>query len=491
MPSAREIEFLGLIEKMPFGDAVTKSGMGDGAYSAAHALAQEGLINLSEKVSEIVSLGPEGETYAKEGLPERRAISSAKNGEIEIRSLGKETPIVLSWIKRKGWGDIAGGKIVLNKSDKDMGRGDDEKVLEILLDGPKPLSELANLKEGINLLLARQNNITIKEEKTFSAKITPAGKKLLSGGKIPESGVGELTHDMLMAGSLQGKSFRRYGIREAEEVYPAKPHPLRLAIDKIRKIYFEMGFEEVTGDFVESAFWNFDALFQPQDHPARDMADTFYLSNISHEVPGKEAKEVSKMHENGGDLNSRGWGYKWDPAVAAQSILRTHTTTLSARGLGKMDASELPKKLFSVGRVFRNETLDYKHLAEFHQVEGIVIGKEGEEPNFRNLLWYLKKFYNKLGFEKVRFRPAYFPYTEMSCEPEVYFKERKEWVELGGSGILRPEVVKPLLGIDVPVLAWGLGIERAVMLRMGVSDLRTFYKNDLDWLRKYSVRNVI
>jgi phenylalanyl-tRNA synthetase alpha chain len=191
------------------------------------------------------------------------------------------------------------------------------------------------------------------------------------------------------------------------------------------------------------------------------------------------------MHEGGGDLESRGWKYRWDPELAMQSVLRTHTTAVSARNLTKVG---IPSKTFSVGRVFRNETLDYKHLAEFYQVEGIVVG---EDVNFKNLLWYLKEFYKKLGFKKIRFRPAYFPYTEMSCEPEVYFEEKEEWVELGGSGIFRPEVVKPLLGKEVPVLAWGLGLERPLMLKMGLNDIRTFYKNDLDWLRCYNMREVL
>jgi phenylalanyl-tRNA synthetase alpha chain len=162
-------------------------------------------------------------------------------------------------------------------------------------------------------------------------------------------------------------------------------------------------------------------------------------------------------------------------------ILRTHTTSLSARTLTKLKEGELPAKFFSVGRCFRNETLDWKHLAEFYQTDGIVVG---EDVTFRNLLGYLKRFFSKLGFPKARFRPAYFPYTEMSTEIEVWHPKHKEWVELGGAGMFRPEVVKPLLGKDVPVLAWGPGFGRMVMMNYEIDDIRKLYLSDLKQVRK-------
>jgi len=251
-----------------------------------------------------------------------------------------------------------------------------------------------------------------------------------------------------------------------------KNHPITTITKKIKTIMTELGFEEMQGSIVESSFWNFDALFQPQDHPARELADTFYLDRKSPLPKDKKLVDrVKKAHEEG-------WKYKWDTEEAQKSVLRTHTTCLSARNLAALKDKK-PRKFFAIGRVFRNEATDYSHLAEFHQVEGIIAW---EGAKFTDLLGTLKLFYSKLGFEKIRFRPSYFPYTEPSLEIEVYFEEKKQWLELGGAGIFRPEVSIPLAGV-YPVLAWGLSLERPLMLALELDDIRTFYKNELDFLK--------
>jgi phenylalanyl-tRNA synthetase alpha chain len=493
--STAELQLLELLEKgKSLAEASKELGIGDGVYSMLNALRDAGAVKVSETVDERISLGEEGRDYLGSGLPERRLINagSANDGKIPMSQLAKaglknyEVSIALQWVKKKGWGEIDKGTIVLSDKGKRAvdEKGDDELTLHLLEKGEMPASKLP--KDGLKMLRERGKLISIREVKSFDVTITPAGKNALKNPTVADhsKSIGALTHEILVNKSWKKNKFRPYGLKESEDEYPAKIHPLRIAEEKIRRIFMDMGFSEVRGDFVESSFWNFDALFQPQDHPARDLADTFYLEGHEHELP-EHHKLVKEMHENGGDIESTGWRYEWDPKKAMQSILRTHTTVVSAR---KLTESKVPAKLFSIGRVFRNETLDYKHLAEFYQVEGIVVG---EDVNFSNLLWYLKQFYNKLGFKKVRFRPAYFPYTEMSCEPEVYLEEKKEWVELGGSGIFRPEVVKPLLGVEVPVLAWGLSLERPLMMNMGLNDIRTFYKNDLDWLRKFRVNKVL
>jgi len=265
--------------------------------------------------------------------------------------------------------------------------------------------------------------------------------------------------------------------------YPAKKHPLQAELQRIRDIFQLMGFSEIKGGFVESAFWNFDALFTPQDHPARDMQDTFYLKtpkDIKILDYDKFSKKISETHENGWTTGSMGWGYKWDSSLPRKTLLRTHTTVVTGRYLTTLSEKDLPVKVFSIGKVFRNEALDYKHLSELYMVEGIVVDKNA---TFAHLLGILKEFYDQMGF-KVRFRPAYFPYTEMSVEPEVYLERKGEWIELGGAGMFRPEVVQPLLGFDCPVLAWGLGVDRIVTLKLGLGDIRDLYISDLDWLRK-------
>ena len=243
-----------------------------------------------------------------------------------------------------------------------------------------------------------------------------------------------------------------------------------------RQIFFEMGFEEMSGSAVESSFWNFDALFQPQDHPARELADTFYIKGVEPLPKGDVVEKVKKAHK-------RGWNYKWAEELACKKTLRTHTTAVSARYL--VDSRKRQNaKYFCVGRVYRNEVVDYKHLAEFYQVEGIVLW---EKATFADLMGLLREFYRKLGFEKIRFRPSYFPYTEPSLEIEVYFEKKKAWLELGGAGVFRPEVSIPLWG-KYPVLAWGLSLERPLMLANDIGDIRTFYKNDLAWLRDFKLK---
>jgi phenylalanyl-tRNA synthetase alpha chain len=261
-------------------------------------------------------------------------------------------------------------------------------------------------------------------------------------------------------------------------IFAGKKHPLRIIIDEIREIFLNMGFSEDNGEFVESAFWNFDSLFQPQDHAAREMQDTFYLKNpLTCDLPDDDlVKLTAETHETGADTGSIGWQYDWDYDIARQSVLRTHTTGISTKHLFE---HEPPIKMFSVGRVFRRETFDYKHLPEFHQVEGLVCD---EGISYQNLLGTLKEFYKKLGFE-VRFRPAYFPYTYLSTETEIYLEEKESWIELGGAGMFRPEVLKPL-GINQPALAFGLGIERLAMIRYDVEDIRMLYKSDIKWLRE-------
>ena len=229
-----------------------------------------------------------------------------------------------------------------------------------------------------------------------------------------------------------------------------------------------MGFEEIKGEIVQSSFWNFDALFTPQDHPVREMQDTFYL-----ETNG----EVPDGFESVRDMHLDKWGGSWSEEVAQTQVLRTHTTTHSIQYLASHRSP--PVKIFCIDRAYRRETVDATHTPEFEQIEGIVMDKG---LSFSNLLGLISEFFQQIGFENVRYRPAYFPYTEPSVEPEVKI-EGLGWVELGGAGIFRREVTEPF-GIDHPVLAWGLGLSRLAMLKLGLKDLRELYKSDIAWLRR-------
>ena len=238
-----------------------------------------------------------------------------------------------------------------------------------------------------------------------------------------------------------------------------------------------MGFKEIDEQYVQPAFWNMDALFTPQDHPARELQDTFYLAHPQRaELDDSVVEKVAAIHENGGNTGSIGWGTKWSKEEAEKLLLRTHTTVNSIKYLSQH--TEPPVKVFSLSKVFRKEAIDATHLPEFTQIEGIIMD---EDANFDMLCGIIKEFYRRMGFTDIRFRPGYFPYVEPSLEVEVKF--RGKWMELGGAGVFRPEVTEPF-GIKHPVLAWGMGFERLAMLRWNLKDLRDLYISDIEMLRE-------
>jgi len=260
----------------------------------------------------------------------------------------------------------------------------------------------------------------------FHAVLRFSGLTLLCSAK-PESFPFNfpILWEMLLKKSWKNKTFRRFNIQsEIPRIYPGRRHFVNEAINYIRKIWLELGFKEMTGNLVQTSFWNFDALFVPQDHPAREMQDTFFI-NGKGKLPNSEiVKRVKAVHENGWTTGSSGWNYKWSEEEAKKLVLRTHTTVLSARTIAALRKEELPAKFFSVGKIFRNEAIDWAHLFELHQIEGIIID---ESVNFKNLLGYLREYYNKLGIDKVKFRPSYYPYTEMSVDCIAYIPERNKF----------------------------------------------------------------
>ncbi|WP_458406309.1 phenylalanine--tRNA ligase subunit alpha [Methanobrevibacter sp.] len=461
--------------------------------SAAGSLASKDIIEVDKHVQQTYSLTEDGIEYAEHGLPERRILNRlVEKKEIPMKDLASETGldkkeanIALGWLRRKNWAQIDKGVLNITEMGVDFANkaGVDEKVLEHLkanADGVKLFAD--DLIDGFNKLTGRKNILNIKKETSHSFIILPKGEEILKVGFTIKEQATQLTHEHLKDGEWKSLEYRPYDINaEAPVVFAGKKHPLREIIDEIREIFLNMGFIEDNGEYVESAFWNFDSLFQPQDHAAREMQDTFYLKNpLTCDLPDDALVQLTaETHETGADTGSIGWQYDWSHDIARQSVLRTHTTGISTKHLFE---HEPPIKMFSVGRVFRRETFDYKHLPEFHQVEGLVCG---EGISYQNLLGTLKEFYKKLGFE-VRFRPAYFPYTYLSTESEIYLEEKESWIELGGAGMFRPEVLKPL-GINQPALAFGMGIERLAMIRYDVEDIRMLYKSDIKWLREVPV----
>ena len=268
------------------------------------------------------------------------------------------------------------------------------------------------------------------------------------------------------------------------KAWPGKKHPYLMFLDEVRAKLVQLGFQEMTGTAVETSFFNFDALYVPQDHPAREESDIYYSKEpCLGDLPNPQVvNQVKETHENGWITGSTGWGYKYSLQAAQRLILRGHGTCLSARTL-ESHKFTVPSRHFSIARVYRPEITDKTHLSEFNQVEGIIID---ENLTLKDLLGVLGKFAMEIaGADKVRFKPDYFPFTEPSVELSAY-KEGYGWVEFGGSGIFRPEVTLPL-GVKQPVIAWGLGVDRLFMMRAGLEDIRQIFSQDFDWLRKKQV----
>ena len=363
-----------------------------------------------------------------------------------------------------------------------------EGFLEKLLNNDNKM-DLASLskEDKIQYDILNKRKIINRLKKTERIlSLTAQGKKIdISKISVLQQD-SKITPEMLSSGTWKDVELKPFDVTKPGPLLKAgKIHPVINLINEIREIFISMGFTEIRGPIVESAFFNFDALFQPQDHPAREMHDTFYLNNPkAARLPEKDrVKAVKDTHENGGESGSQGWGYEWDEDIAKKTLLRTHTTATTIRRLAQYhrDNDVSPIKVFSIDRVFRNEKVDKTHLAEFMQIEGIVIG---DNVTLCNLIAILKEFYRKMGFPKIVTRPGFFPYTEPSMEIAVFYDKLNEWVEMGGSGIFRPEVTYPW-GIKNPtrVLAWGMGLERLAMLKFGRKDIRDLYINPIKWLR--------
>lgn len=456
---------------------------------ALEYLQNKNIVKLSYTKSKIVELDVNGALYLKKGLPERKLlhllnekhIISLQDAQKESDLSDDEFKASIGALKKKTLIDLKNEKIILNANREEISKKTlEEQFLEILPADYDSLSSEQLL--ALKSLQNRKQIVEIKEDKKINVEITPLGKEIIKLKLSSQELIEQITPEILKKESnWKGKKFRRYDVTSpVPEIYGGRRHFLNQAVDYGRKTWTEMGFKEMSGDMIQSSFWNFDALFTAQDHPVREMQDTFFI-NKKVELPDKKiVSKVKEAHEKGVG-GSKGWQYSWDEEEAKKLVLRTHTTCLSSQTLSKLKKEELPAKFFAIGTNFRNETIDWAHGFEFLQTEGIVVDRNA---NFRHLLGYLKEFFKKMGFEKIRIRPSYFPYTEPSVEIDVWNSEKNKWLEVGAAGIFRPEVTIPLLGENIPVLAWGPGFSRMFVNYYDIKDLREIYKNDLTQLRK-------
>ena len=443
------------------------------AVSAGHGLSNHGFVKIFESSKRDIILGIEGQKAVENGLLEERLWEFIqRTNEVTMSDISKnfekhEAGPGIGLLKGLGV-SIDGGKISYNDGNS---ISETIQARKEFIQSPDINNDLVDHFRG------RKNLIEIVEVVSRTWKITSEGKKIEEGDLEEVVQISEITPELLQTSDWKNAEFRPYDVSlEASIPRTGKSHPMQALIERIRSIFLEMGFSEIVEDYVQTAGWNMDALFIPQDHPAREMQDTFYLDNPkSVPIDTKLLESWKDIHEHGGDTESTGWGGTFSEEISQRGLLRTHTTVNTIQYLAANPRE--PCRVFAIDRVFRKESIDRTHLPEFHQIEGIIM-----EPgaNLGMLVSTLKKFYQKMGYPEVRVRPAYFPYTEPSLEVEV--KWRGKWLELGGAGIFRPEVTEPL-GIKDPVCAWGMGLERLAMLVLGLDDIRQLYISDLEWLR--------
>jgi len=459
-------------------------------------LAEKFKVDVQRVVGAIKSLEALGDVISTEMYQCKKWSLSAEGGEVlqegshEARlfnlvpSKGIEQPALMTLCG--AWGKIGFSKAMSAgwiKIDKSKGVPHVLRKVDSITDNI--VSNLALIKEGQGDAVNDQLKTEYRKRKLLE-EVTEKHYILRKGAgftttitKVPT----ELTPEMISSGSWKTTKLKPYNLDAlGMDTGAGCLHPLLKVRSEYRQIFLEMGFSEMpANNFVESSFWNFDALFQPQQHPARDAHDTFFISDpaTSDRFPTDYKERVEKVHSEGG-FGSQGYGYKWKVEEASKNLLRTHTTAVSARMLYKAAQQKtfVPQKLFSIDRVFRNETLDATHLAEFHQIEGVVADYG---LTLGHCIGVINTFFLKLGIEKIRFKPAYNPYTEPSMEIFSYHEGLAKWVEIGNSGMFRPEMLLPMgLPVGVNVIGFGLSLERPTMIKYKIDNIRDLVGHKVD-----------
>lgn len=440
-----------------------------GAISSLHADSMVVQANTGKLASEWI-LTEEGLGYVAKGSPEAQIFAAVPAEGIDQKKLmaqmGPMFKFGYNYCGKNRW-------LQMDKKTKTITR----KVESITDTVKGQLQDIADGKEmNKKLLKDLKKRGMIKQTQKKIFKVNKGPKFALQRGAKMAS---DLTPEMIRSGDWKQQNWKPYNWdSEGTGLQYGALHPLNKVKAEVRSILLNMGFNEMpTNRFVESSFWNFDALFTPQQHPARDAHDTFFLKEPATcpTLPDGYAQRVRDAHEKGCE-GSIGYRYDWKESEARKNILRTHTTAVSTRmlyDLANQKGGFKPVRRFSIDRVFRNETLDATHLAEFHQVEGFIADRN---LTLGDLLGTIKEFFHQMGIDEVTFKPAYNPYTEPSMEIFVYSKELGKTIEIGNSGIFRPEMLLPMgLPEDVVLIAWGLSLERPTMIKYGMKNIRDLF----------------
>lgn len=470
-------------------ELVKDTGLKQASVSHACAwLSSKDLLKIHEKTEERIKLGKEGKEYLEKGLPERWVLEEVKDEERSISNLNKKlgedvVRIASVWLRKKNLALILDGKVRITPNGKKI-LGEklaQEKILELISKNKEVPKEL---KEELKALKKRGEILKISEVKERSFEITEKGEKVSKKDLEIEEEISILTPSLIKGEKWKKKKIREYDVEAPVPIlHPGKKQMYKEFIDEAKDILVGMGFREAKGPIIELEFWNFDVLYQAQKHPAREVHAAYKLkSPKSGTLLNPELVDrVKQTHENGWITKSKGWNYKWDEGLAAETMLRSQTTCVSAREMVKL--KDYPARIFCLGKNFRPDVIDASHLPEFYQFEGIIID---ESLTLRDLLGLLKEFAMQIAhIKEIKFKAAYFPFTEPSVE--IFGKHPViGWTELAGSGMFRPEMRLPL-GVEVPVAAWAFGIDRLAMFKYGLRDIRELYSKDLDILRKTPV----
>jgi phenylalanyl-tRNA synthetase alpha chain len=451
-------------------DVSTQSGLPiDSVRRALQWLKEKELIELKENKEECIKLSPAGKSSLRKGLPEKMFVQALKelSGKETLDAVKKKSQLntpelhaSMGLAKKNAWISIQKGEkgveLELTGLEKDLLEGNYalEKALEAVEAGQEiDGTERAKLlKRGLaeeSIKVNRKAALNLRGEKTLQ--------------------------------NLGNVTKRAYNVQGAvPKIFIGKRQPYVQFLNQLRKKLVNLGFKEMKERLIVQEFYNFDVLFQPQNHPARTWTDTYQLKQPQYgKLP--KASVVAKIkaaHENGGNTGSRGWRYNWSEKIASKLMPTAHGTTADARQL--VEGAEIPGKYFVINRCYRPDVVDASHLVEFNQFDGFMVGKG---INFRHLLNILETIAVEVaGAEEVKFFPDYYPFTEPSVQLSAKHP-KLGWIELAGGGVLRPEIVKPL-GIDVGAIAWGMGIDRLAMFKLGVKDIRYLFAKDLKWMRE-------
>lgn len=454
--------------------------------NAARKLFAGGLVRLTGEIRISYALSELGKRYLKDGLPEQLIFDNiSKSGEASYSDLAKlrldkdELNAGIGVLRRAGSIKVTNDVIRINNADSEPIRLKNA-LLARIADG-STVTETDDLKDMVKRKIIEKTEI-VKDR----VEITQEGLKALKSPNFSRESIDKLTTESIK--DWKGREFREYDI-DAKPPSPlsGKRHITKTFVSIIKDALVSMGFTEMQSNYAESSFWNFDVMMFRQDHPDRDIQDTVYIGGAEAKVPRDVLGRVKSVYENGFETsrNNRSIGYmaEFDEKKSRVLIMRGHTTATTFRYIRDHISKnkDSPAKFFSVGKVFRNETPDQTHLPEFYQVEGVVYD---DNLNISHLIGYIKEFYSRIGMSKIRLKPTYNPYTEPSLEVQAFSKKLNKWIEVGNSGVFRPETLHPF-GLDKNLVAWGFGLDRMLMVRLGLLDIRDVYGAfaDLDLLR--------